>query len=89
VQDDPDRAYIHHVEDMFEDRRIRTDIVYVTPRASIPDLTRQMVLDGALAVVFLSRPLQDRRKVSMQTFQRNPADPGAIKWDGNFPLLAI
>ena len=82
MQDDPDRAYIHHVEDMFEDRRIRTDTAFVSPRASIPDLTRQMVLDGALAVVFLSRPLQDRRKISMQTFQRNPADPGAIKWDG-------
>jgi nuclear polyadenylated RNA-binding protein 3 len=92
VKDDPDRyldhdymsnsrAYIHHVEDMFEDRRIRTDTVFVTPRASVPDLTRQMVLEGAIAVVFLSRQLQDRRKISMQTFQRNPIDPGAIKWD--------
>ena len=98
VKDDPDRyfssgymadnrGYIHYVEDLFEDRRIRTDTVFVSPRASIPDLTRQKVLDGALAVVFLSRPLQDRRKVSMQTFQRNPVDPGAIKWDGNFSLL--
>jgi hypothetical protein len=77
------RGYIRHVEDMFEDRRVRTDTVFVSPRASIPELTRQLVLDGVLAVVFLSHALQDRRKVSMQTFQRNPADPGAIKWDGN------
>jgi len=41
-----------------------------------------MVVDGVLAVVFLSRPLQDRRKISMQTFQRNPVDPASIKWDG-------
>jgi hypothetical protein len=67
---------------MFEDRRIRTDTVFITPRASIPELTRQMVVDGVSAVVFLSRHLQERRKISMQTFQRNPADPGAIKWDG-------
>jgi hypothetical protein len=83
------RAYIHYVEDLFEDRRIRTDTVFVSPRASIPDLTRQMVVDGVLAVVFLSRQLQERRRVSMQTFQRNPADPGAIKWDGNFSLLTL
>ena len=80
------RGYIHHVENMFEDRRIRTDVIPVSPRASIPDLTRQLVLDGVLAVVFLSRHLQERRKISMQTFQRNSADPGAIKWDGSTPF---
>jgi hypothetical protein len=67
---------------MFEDRRIRTDTVFVSPRASIQEITKQMVLDGVLAVVYLSRQLQDRRKISMQTFQRNPADPASIKWDG-------
>jgi hypothetical protein len=67
---------------MFADKRIRTNTVFASPRASIPDLTRQMVIDGVLAVVFLSRPLQERRKISMQTFQRNPNDPAAIKWDG-------
>ena len=67
---------------MFEERRIRTETIFVSPRASIPDITKQMVLDGVLAVVFLSRQLQDRRKISMQTFQRNPLDPASIKWDG-------
>lgn len=87
VRDDPDKNYIYHVEDMFEDRRIRTDTIFVSPRASVPELTKQLVLDGVLAVCFLSRALQDRRKVSMQTFQRNPTDPGAIKWDGMSPFI--
>jgi nuclear polyadenylated RNA-binding protein 3 len=92
VKDDPDRynssytsaderGYVHHVEDMFNDKRIRTEIIFVSPRASIPDITRQMVVDGALAVISLTRQLQERRKITMQTFQRNPNDPGAIKWD--------
>jgi len=70
------------VEDLFGDRRIRTETIFTGPRTPpIPDLIRELVLDGALAVVFLSRHLQDRRRLTMQTFQRNPTDPGAIKWD--------
>jgi hypothetical protein len=70
------------VEDLFITRRIRTETIFMGPRTPpIPDLTRELVVDGVLAVVFLSRHLQDRRKLTMQTFQRNPNDPGAIKWD--------
>lgn len=75
------RPYINFVEDLFEDRRIRTETIFVNPRMSIPDLTRQLIVDGVLAVAFLSRQLQERRKISMQTFQRNPTDPGSVKWD--------
>jgi len=94
VRDDPDRyqndkksdadkfrSYINHVEDSFEDRHLTTDVIFLNPRSSVPDLTRQLVLDGVIGVVSLSRQLQERRKVSIQTFQRNPADPGAVKWN--------
>lgn len=93
VRDDPDRyhsqpdgsnirGYINHVEDSFQDRHLRTDVIFLNPRSSVPELTRQLVVDGFTGVVSVSRPLQERRKVSLQTFQRNPADPGAVKWNG-------
>jgi len=75
------RPYINYVVDLFEDRRIRTETIFPNPRTPIQELTKQLIIDGVVAVVFLSRQLQDRRKISMQTFQRNPADPGSVKWD--------
>ena len=96
VRDDPDRyattadesnlrGYINHVDDSFQDRHLRTDVIFLNPRSSVPDLTRQLVVDGVTGVVSVSRMLQERRKVSLQTFQRNPADPGAVKWNGMLP----
>lgn len=82
------RGYVNYVEGMFEGR-FRIDTMFLSPRASIPDITRQFVVDGVLAIVSLSRPLQDRRRVALQTFQRNTGDPGAVKWDGRLMLVLI
>ncbi|KAK6543146.1 hypothetical protein TWF694_007065 [Orbilia ellipsospora] len=76
VFDDLDPAYIKYVDGIFRDRRLRTDVLHMTPRINLESHIKEQVVHGCQAVVFLTRATQDANKVSVQIFKGGSNNPG-------------
>ncbi|KAF3908612.1 hypothetical protein AA313_de0201120 [Arthrobotrys entomopaga] len=76
VFDDLDPAYIKYVDGIFRDRRLRTDVLHMTPRINLEGHIGEQVVHGCQAVVFLTRATQDVNKVSVQIFKGSSNNPG-------------
>ncbi|KAF3923318.1 hypothetical protein ABW21_db0203096 [Orbilia brochopaga] len=69
VFDELDPAYIKYVDTIFRDRRLRTDVLHMTPRIHLETYIKRQVVEGCQAVVFLTRATQQANKVSIQIFK--------------------
>lgn len=74
VLDDCDRGFIYYVETAFRDKSVRIDTLFLSPRLPVPEVVKQMIFEGVLAIVFLNRALQGQTKVSLQVFDRRGGD---------------
>ncbi|KAJ6260443.1 hypothetical protein Dda_4669 [Drechslerella dactyloides] len=69
VFDELDPGYIKYVDNIFRDRRLRTDVLHMTPRIHLETYIKRQVVEGCQAVVFLTRATQQANKVSIQIFK--------------------
>ncbi|KAF3931698.1 hypothetical protein ABW19_dt0203391 [Dactylella cylindrospora] len=76
VFDELDHGYIKYVDGTFKDRRLRTDVLHITPRIHLESYIKRQILEGCQAVVFLTRQTQDARKVSVQIFKGDGSNAG-------------
>ncbi|KTW31663.1 uncharacterized protein T551_00924 [Pneumocystis jirovecii RU7] len=80
ITDDTDRSFIYFVEKVFKDKGFRIDTLFLSPRLSLPSVVQQMIIEGIMAIIFLSRQMQSQSKISMQIFDRR-ADSSDVKFD--------
>ncbi|RVD84542.1 uncharacterized protein DFL_006288 [Arthrobotrys flagrans] len=76
VFDELDPAYIKYVDGTFRDRRLRTDVLHITPRINLESYIKEQVVQGCKAFVFLTRATQQASKVSIQIFKGNSGSAG-------------
>ncbi|KAK6360705.1 hypothetical protein TWF730_006834 [Orbilia blumenaviensis] len=76
VFDELDPAYIKYVDGTFRERRLRTDVLHMTPRINLESHIKEQVVQGCQAVVFLTRATQQASKVSIQIFKGSNSSSG-------------
>jgi nuclear polyadenylated RNA-binding protein 3 len=70
LMDELDRGFIAWVEGEMRARGIRTEVMLLSPRISLPAVIRRQILEGVLAVAQLTRSSQDAKKIPLQVFDR-------------------
>ncbi|KAK6505207.1 hypothetical protein TWF481_007125 [Arthrobotrys musiformis] len=76
VFDDLDTGYIKYIDSTFRERRLRTDVLHMTPRINLESHIKEQVVQGCKAVVFLTRATQQASKVSIQIFKGSSGTAG-------------
>ena len=70
LMDELDRGFVAWVEGEMRARGIRTEVMLLSPRISLPAVIRRQILEGVLAVAQLTRRSQDTSKIPLQVFDR-------------------
>jgi nuclear polyadenylated RNA-binding protein 3 len=70
LMDELDRGFVAWVEGEMRARGIRTEVMLLSPRISLPAVIRRQILEGVLAVAQLTRRSQDTNKIPLQVFDR-------------------
>jgi len=65
------RNFIYHIENSFQSRGLRVDVLMLSPRISLSAVVRRQIIEGVLAVVKLSRSHQYSGKIPLQVFDRS------------------
>lgn len=67
-------------------RGIRNEVCYLSPRLSLDDIVRKMIIEGVLAVIILNNQSQNQGRVTLQVFDRSGGDSN-IKFESKFLYL--
>jgi nuclear polyadenylated RNA-binding protein 3 len=70
LMDELDRGFVAWVEGEMRARGIRTEVMLLSPRISLPAVIRRQIVEGVLAVAQLTRRSQDASKIPLQVFDR-------------------
>ncbi|KAM7221880.1 hypothetical protein V8F06_002631 [Rhypophila decipiens] len=66
-----DRDFVSWVQRVFNDRGLKTDVMFLSPRFPRDALVRRQVLEGVHAIVDLDFAAQTHAKLSIQVFSRS------------------
>jgi hypothetical protein len=74
-------GFIWYVEKIMREKMIRVDTLFLSPVLPLPDVVRQMIVEGVVAVAFLSEKWQFQSQISLQVFDRKSGGSN-VKFDG-------
>ncbi|KMU92372.1 hypothetical protein CIHG_10176 [Coccidioides immitis H538.4] len=70
VLENVDNEFVYRIETAFRDRGLRTDVLILSPRISLPAVIRRQILEGVLVIVKLSKTNQYSGRIPLQVFDR-------------------
>ncbi|RPA81169.1 hypothetical protein BJ508DRAFT_114794 [Ascobolus immersus RN42] len=62
--------FIYYVREPFHKKKIKNDVLYLSPRIPLDDVIRRQILEGVLAVGILNHKSETTGKFTMQVFDR-------------------
>jgi len=62
--------FIYYVREPFHKKKIKNDVLYLSPRIPVEDVVRRQIFEGVLAVGFLNLKSETTGKFTMQVFDR-------------------
>ena len=65
------RPFIYRIEKVFQERGLRSDTLFLSPRIELSAVIHRQIVEGILAIVKISRLNQYSGKVPLQVFDRS------------------